>query len=164
MFHIGRRSLSLVPPPRENRHWKQRCGITAFDHVSRSRCFVSCHWVSSLRTFCRSFYRTCCRGCNGMFPDPFRPVAFGLDPYCLPQNSPLAACNNAIRPDQFPMDFVGTLASRQAQRLACPSCRGTGVIVLKHTANPAGSKSRQRPPVCRDVAGQVVCLKANLES
>jgi hypothetical protein len=69
--------LGIVSPPREDTR-STVLGITAFDHVPRDR-FVSCHCVSRLRTLCRSSYRTCCPGCNGTFPDPFRPVAFGLD-------------------------------------------------------------------------------------
>ena len=35
------------------------------------------------------FFRTCCRGCNDTCQAPFRPVAFDLDPYCWPLNTPV---------------------------------------------------------------------------
>ena len=33
---------------------------------------------------CPQFFRTCCRGYNDTCQAPFRPVAFGLGPYCWP--------------------------------------------------------------------------------
>ena len=36
----------------------------------------------------RWFSRTCCRDCNDTSQAPFRPVAFGLGPYCWPRHTP----------------------------------------------------------------------------